>query len=89
MLNSIPVKVVLKDIENVPEMPDLASQIEFTVSTGGRCGCRRVAKADKATGFAEEPRRIRIPATVWMPPSRRKPPWCVGFLRHSVSVANS
>ena len=41
-LDSTPENVVPQEIAKVPEMPDLVSQIELTVSTGAKCFWRRV-----------------------------------------------
>lgn len=73
------------ETEKTPVAPDLVFRMASTVSTGGRCGCSRLECAERVVIGSLEPRIRRRPATKWMPPSNRNPPWYWGVLRHSVS----
>jgi hypothetical protein len=70
-----PVSVVPKETEKVPVVPDFVFQMESSVSMGGRCSRIREVNAETRVTGSSGPRRRRVPATKWTPPSRRKPPW--------------
>jgi len=62
MTNSAPVSVVPKEMETVPVTLDLVFRTASTVSTGGRCGCSWVVKAERRMMVFSGPRRRRSAA---------------------------
>ena len=84
-LNSVP-----KEMLNDPLRPDLVARIAWTVSTGASFSSNKAVKAARETmSWSKTFKRYLSPATKWMPPSSRKPPWYSGVFRLLSSVLHT